>query len=137
MLKNWTPKPYNIVNRKVDGEVLGIHCRKNLFTNTCLKSQSLYCLNMLAHHDYIQSFEFSDDGKYFLSASMDKCLLLWSMDCAVSNHSKPKPTVFKADYSSHIFSLALGPANDFSFSGMDEKVIVHKIERYNQHLQMH
>jgi len=113
------------MNRQLHRELMGIHSRQNLFLNTSLKSRSLYCLDVLAHQDCVQALEFSDDGQYFVSSSLDMCLFLWKMDDTMTNKSKPKPTAIHADFNSNAFCLAFGPENDHVFSGSDEKIIIH------------
>jgi len=120
------------MNSQLHRELMGIHSRQNLFLNTSLKSRSLYCLDVLAHQDCVQALEFSDDGQYFVSSSLDMCLFLWKMDDTMTNKSKPKPTAIHADFNSNAFCLAFGPENDHVLSGSDEKIIIHDIHRYDE-----
>lgn len=128
--ENKKQKPCNMTNCQLQKELMGKHTRHNLFINTSLKSRSFYSLDVLAHHDCVQALEFSDDGQYFVSASLDMCLFLWKMDDTMTNKCKPKPTALRADCNTNTFCLAFGPKNDHVFCGSDEKIIIHDILRY-------
>ncbi|CAG13243.1 unnamed protein product, partial [Tetraodon nigroviridis] len=116
---------------------------------------SLYKKDMLGHFGCVNAIEFSNNGgEWLVSGGDDRRVLLWHMEKAI--HGRSKPVKLKGEHRSNIFCLAFDSSNAkvFSggesrrtetrtgtnppaetdvrvppFSGNDEQVILHDVER--------
>ena len=84
---------------------------QNLFADSCLKSRSLHCKQMMADK-YVHSATFSDDGSYFLSNDGKGHVLLWSIGQLLGCERKPNPTIMLNEVEEYTWTSCLAISSD-------------------------
>ncbi|KAK7079703.1 DDB1- and CUL4-associated factor 5 [Halocaridina rubra] len=89
-------------------------------------SRNLYRKDLYAHYGCVNAIEFSNEGNLLVSGGDDRRVLLWNIDCVLSENRRPH--AMKGEHNSNIFCLSFDSCNSKIFSaGNDEQVIVHDL----------
>ena len=91
------------------------------------QSQLFQSRDLLGHTQFINTMEFSGDGRFLVSDGTDKSVRLWSLSQGTEgDDSPPKVHQMITKHDNFVFCVAISSNNSRIFSGgADSKVLIH------------